>query len=331
MKNILGQDAAIRHLRHAVESDRMHHGYIFRGPEGVGKRRFAITLATLLNCSKRSEFEFIEACGTCPSCHKMQTLQHPDLMLIEPTGASNTIKIDSIRQVSKFVRNHPFEARYQIIIINDAHRMTTEASNSLLKTLEEPPPWVRIILVTHRPNRLLNTIRSRGQFVQFKKLSPESLMSLLNKEHGEIDEATKRLAIQLAEGSISRTISFIEEGVLERRNLTFDVLKSLSADHPKSINESAAALLKSKDRLHANEIVDHLQLILRDVAGYQMNVFQTDNELIKKLAANSRFEALSQLKHQVDEAKNMINRNGNTTLVFEWLLTEFADTFRPRN
>lgn len=331
MKDILGQDLAIGHLRNAIQSDRMHHGYIFKGPEGVGKRNFAIALATLLNCSKRNEFEFIDGCGTCPSCHKMRTLQHPDLMLIEPTGASNTIKIDSIRQVSKFVRNHPFEARYQIIIINDAHTMTTEASNSLLKTLEEPPSWVRIMLVTHRPNRLLNTIRSRGQFVQFKKLADESLMSLLNKEYGDVDPQTKALAIQLAEGSISRTISFIEEGVLERRNLTFKVLETLNANHPKSISESAALLLKSKDRAHANEIVDHLQLILRDVAGYQMDVFETENKLIKTLADNSRFEALSQLKHQVDEAKNMINRNGNTTLVFEWLLTEFADTFRARN
>ncbi len=296
----------------------------------MGKQRFAITLATLLNCAARPEFKFIDGCGTCPSCHKMQTLQHPDLLIVEPTGASTTIKIDSIRQVSKFVRNHPYEARYQIIIINDAHRMTKEASNSLLKTLEEPPAWVRIILVTHRPNQLLNTIRSRGQFVQFKKLNEKVLMSLLNKAHSDVDRQTKELAIKLAEGSIARTISFIEDGVLERRDLTYEVLHTLSADNPKTISEAAALLLKSKDRAHATEIVDHLQLILRDVAGYQMELSRTENPLIKNFAQNSRFDALCDLKYQVDEAKNMINRNGNTTLVFEWLLNEFADTFQQK-
>ncbi|GEM_PF-1555718 len=331
LANIQGQDAALQHLKNAIESDRMHHGYIFKGPEGVGKRHFALTLATMLLCVKRPERTFIDGCNQCPSCHKMKTLQHPDLLIVEPSGASNTIKINEIREISKFVRNHPFESPHQVIIIDDAHTMTKEASNALLKTLEEPPHWVRMFLVSHRVNRLLDTIRSRGQFVQFKKLRNARLSELVDESLPQVDLATKKLAIELAEGSISRTLSFINEGVLERRQLTLEMIETLDANHPKTINDAVSVLLKSKDRAHASEIVDHLQLIIRDLVGVLSGTRILDDSrrglLLKKLAESARLNDILKLRIQLSEAKNMISRNGNTTLVFEWLLSEFVDSF----
>ncbi|MCK5480956.1 MAG: DNA polymerase III subunit delta', partial [Gammaproteobacteria bacterium] len=139
--NLLGQDKAKSLLREAVARDRMSHAYLFRGPDGVGKKRAALTFASYINCQ---DPDMDDACGQCISCKKYLSGNHPDLLSVQPDTA--VIKIGQIRELKKQLVFPPLEAKCRVVVIEDVHTMKREAANSLLKTLEEPPEQNLLIL-----------------------------------------------------------------------------------------------------------------------------------------------------------------------------------------
>ena len=161
---IKGQEQAIHIIERAIQTQHIAHAYLFTGPEGVGKKKAALAMAQYLNCTGKAP-ESMQSCGSCPSCIQAQTGSQPDIIVLEPDGAS--IKIEQIRALLSKVSLRNYDSVYKVILINDAHLMTEQAANCLLKTLEEPTDNTVFILITSQIQNLPITILSRCQQIQF--------------------------------------------------------------------------------------------------------------------------------------------------------------------
>ncbi len=206
---VIGQDHVTTTLRNAIRSNRIAHAYLFAGPRGVGKTTTARILAKALNC-KDGPTEV--PCNTCPSCLEISRTTSPDVLEID--GASNR-GIDEIRNLREKVRYAPLQGRYKIYVIDEVHMLTTEAFNALLKTLEEPPPQVLFIFATTEPNKLLQTILSRCQRFDFRKISVKEMMERLkyiaDHEKIEVEDEAFLLMAKKADGSVRDAESMLDQ------------------------------------------------------------------------------------------------------------------------
>lgn len=198
---LFGQDKAKRLFSRSLMAGRVPHAYLFRGPDGVGKRLFAQGVAAAINCHRRSG---VAACGECSSCRKFRSQNHPDCQVIRPE--KGVIKIEQIRQLTKELSYPPFESEMRIVVIEDVHTMRREAANSLLKTLEEPPPNNLLILTAESSQEILPTLTSRCQVVPFTQLNTSDTAAIL-MAHGVESDAAFLLA-RLSEGSPGRALFF---------------------------------------------------------------------------------------------------------------------------
>ena len=195
---VRGHRAQIAALQRLVVRDRPGHAYLFEGPEGVGKDVVAQALLSRLACTKAAP-DVAEPCGHCPSCAAFIRGDHPDVTRLERDGA--TIKIDQVRNAVKRLRYEPVVGAIKGLIVDAADLLREEAANAMLKTLEEPSGQTVFILVTAKPQMLLDTIRSRCQVLRFAPLSPDDVAALLQAEGQPADMAGPASA--LAEGSMT--------------------------------------------------------------------------------------------------------------------------------
>ncbi len=167
--NVIGNDKNKVFLNKIFNSNNIVHSYMFEGIEGIGKSIFARSFAQMLLCIGKSKTE----CRTCKSCIEFENNNNPDCIQINPDGKA--IKIEQIRQMQEKILEKPIVSDKKVYIIDDADLMTKEAQNCLLKTLEEPPKFVIIILVVSNESKILNTIKSRCMKIIFEKLKNEEL------------------------------------------------------------------------------------------------------------------------------------------------------------
>ena len=209
--DIVGQQHVTRTLANAIESHRVAHAYIFSGVRGVGKTTAARILAKALNCAKGLT---PEPDNTCNSCREISAGTSLDVLEID--AASNR-GIDQIRELREMVRYAPAAARYKVVILDEAHQLTDEASNALLKTLEEPPERVVFILATTRAEDLVETIKSRAQLFQFRLLTFREISGHIEKiakaENLEIDSGAIAVLARAAEGSLRDGLSLLEQAI----------------------------------------------------------------------------------------------------------------------
>jgi DNA polymerase III subunit delta' len=209
---ILGHDDVVEQFRRTLASGRLASTYLFVGPPGVGKRRFAIELAHSLLCTEREE-SALDPCGKCESCRMFAAGNHPDLELIGLPPDKATLPIDLFigdrdhrnqEGLCHRIGLRPFFGRRKVAIIDDADHFGIPSANCLLKTLEEPPPSAMLILIGTSPSRQLPTIRSRSQVVRFHGLDPETVATIL-MDAGVVAERQLALrAAELSEGSVER-------------------------------------------------------------------------------------------------------------------------------
>jgi DNA polymerase III subunit delta' len=175
-QQIAGQTRAKQLLQNGLRHSKVSHAYIFAGPSGTGRKQMARTFAQALFCETMQD----DACGACLSCRKVEHGNHPELFWIEPDGAS--IKIDQIRELQHQFAYRSAGAGTKIYVIQEADRMTVQASNSLLKFLEEPQSPAVAILITENGQALLPTIQSRAQWVAFTPMAPSDMEQVLTAE-----------------------------------------------------------------------------------------------------------------------------------------------------
>jgi len=318
--SLLGHEKPKALLREAVARNKMGHAYLFRGPDGVGKKRTALTLAAYINCKSPVEQD---ACGRCVSCRKFGSGSHPDLVLIAPDGAA--IKIGQVRELKHQLAFPPHEAGVRVVILEDIHTMRREAANSLLKTLEEPAPGNLLVLTADLAGDILPTILSRCQVIPFGPLDHGDMARVLMQEES-IDESLAFTLAAVAEGSLGRAKILWQEGLLGLRQEVVEDLLLGGHDQAETIglvfrlSEKAAALKENTGEFLALLRLWYRDLVLMAAGGPESAIANKD--LASSLPTDPRRWSLAQLHdklHRLDLAERQLLRNCSRTLVLETL------------
>ncbi len=244
---VVGQPAIVETLKHAIEQDRIHHGYLFCGTRGVGKTSMARILAKALNCHA-ADAPTTQPCGKCDSC--INVARGEDVDVVEIDAASNT-GVDNIRELRTNAIYRPARSRFKIYIIDEVHMLSTGAFNALLKTLEEPPGHVKFIFATTESHKVPATILSRVQRFDFKSIQPaeiaEQLRAICKAEGVKIDDASARRLSRLANGSMRDALSLLDQVLsMAGKSITGELVDRL---FPAAHDELSAALIdKLADR-----------------------------------------------------------------------------------
>jgi DNA polymerase-3 subunit delta' len=261
--NLVGNNRNKQILQRLLELGRVSATLIFAGPDGVGKRQFALTMAKAANCQKAPANGFaIDSCDDCPACLRIDAGTYGDVTTIQPDG--QFIKIAQTRALAEEVYGYPREGRQRFFIIDEADRLRDEAANSLLKTLEEPPPTSTLLLLTSRPNSLLLTIRSRSQRLNFAPLSTAEMEKFLAANYPRPDADTRLLA-RVTGGRIGQATAFDLSDYRHERRTLIELLELLAAGQNRFRLLKAAEYISKKERDAFEKELDLLTSLLRDM------------------------------------------------------------------
>jgi len=304
--DILGQDKPLNIINGYIERSCFFGGYIFSGPEGIGKKTIAKLVAQKLNCTAQGE----KPCGICSSCLKIEHLQHPDLHIIENDAAQ--IKIEDIRSLQREINFRAYEGAIKAFIIDDAHRLNPDAANSLLKVLEEPPKGSLIILITHKPQNIFKTILSRCKLIKFSPLARTALEDVLIKKYF-MDKLSAHFLAFYAEGRLGLALRLKDSKILQEKNQLFDTF----AFSDKPLDRNLAG--QSKEQLRAS--LNILASWFRDI--YLLKAGMPEKEAIHldrqsdllKLMNRFSFKQLDGIMAAISESMLYLENNINSKLL----------------
>src|SRR6184192_125048 len=209
--NLVGQEHVVRALRHALESKRLHHAYLFTGTRGVGKTTLARILAKCLNCETGVT---PEPCGKCAACIEIDGGRFVDLLEVD--AATNT-KVDEMRQLLETAQYAPTKGRYKVYVIDEVHMLTGHAFNAMLKTLEEPPEYLKFVLATTDPQKVPVTVLSRCLQFNLRPMAPETVLEhltrVLQTETVPAEPHALRLLARAARGSMRDGLSLADQAI----------------------------------------------------------------------------------------------------------------------
>jgi len=346
---IVGQDHVTRTLRNAIDQNRIHHAFLFTGARGVGKTTAARALARSLNCANGPT---ADPCGTCTSCLEVRSGASPDL--IEIDGASNN-SVEDVREIREAVRYAPTGGGWKIYLIDEVHMLSKGAFNALLKTLEEPPPHVLFIFATTEPGRIPDTILSRVQRFDFKRIPVPIIVTRLQEiakaESVTLTDTGLRMIARSGEGSMRDAQSLLDQVIsyagadikdadvieclgLIDRGLLYNMLRALLTGSPDGCLDCIQTAYSNGYDLvrFSEEMLD----ILRNATfvclseGARKHVDLPPEELTELLAITEGVKAtqLSRLFSALLDVHDRVSRATRPKIVFEMSVAQLAD-IRP--
>jgi DNA polymerase-3 subunit delta' len=314
---VVGHDGAVDLLRQSLAAGRVAHAYLISGPPQIGKTRLARVLAQALNCAQPDP-----PCGRCTSCAKIAQDTHPDVQLIVGKGAGGSIKIEQIRTLQREVVLAPYEGRYRVWILRGVDQATLEAANSLLKTLEEPPAHVILMLTTIQVEALPATVVSRCQRLDLRPLARVAIENAL-RDRG-IPPAKAHLLACLSGGRVGWAFSASEDdAILQQRQQQLDQLVALLAGD--RVERLDFAWKASRDPEAAREQIEmwttwwrDLLLVNRHGEGHILNVDRVGE--LQSLARQSNLAQIWAVLEALRSTASQLEANVNARLAIEGLL-----------
>lgn len=318
-KDVIGHKDIIQYIQNAVKQDKLSHAYILNGERGSGKKMLAALFAMTLQCQEQGD----APCGECHSCKQALSMNHPDIIRVQHEKP-NTISVDDVRkQINNDIMIKPYSGPYKIYIIPEADLLTVQAQNALLKTIEEPPKYAVIFLLTENAESLLPTIMSRCVMLKLRNIKPTLIKKYL-MEQMHVPDYQAEICAAFSQGNMGRAIMLA------------------SSEHFNEIKEEAMQLLKYINDMELSEIVcaikkinaykldvtDYLDIIMiwyRDVLLYKATkdvngvVFSDQLKYIKERAQKSSYEGIEIILDSLEKAKARLKANVNFDLVMELL------------
>jgi len=319
--DIVGQEKAIKILTKSLKENKVSSSYIFVGNEGTGKNFTAIEFIKAVNCLNLNKN--LEACENCQSCNEINKQYCPDLKILEAT--KNSIKIEQIREIRKDIELKPFKSRKKVYIIDKAEKMTLEASNCLLKTIEEPPYYAIIILICSKIDPILPTIVSRCQIVNFGLITSLRIKELLLNKINDLEKDKAEIISKLAQGSIGNAFKLLTDKEYFIRRETF--LNYLSTIVPGKYGndffEKVEKIISEIDRLE--ETLEMIKMWYRDIliiknTGNQKYIVNCDKlEMLEKKSQVYSQKILIDILDYIELAEEYLMKNVNKRLILERL------------
>ncbi|MBL7069914.1 MAG: DNA polymerase III subunit delta' [Candidatus Omnitrophica bacterium] len=315
-KDIRGHDRLIAILKKYMQSQRIPSAFLFLGPEGIGKGLVARALAGALNCTEETS----RPCGRCPSCLKIERNQHPDFFILgasddKNNGDTPAIKIEQIRQLQNRISLKAYEAKFKAVIIENAHNLTAESSNALLKVLEEPPPDTVFMIISSKPALLFKTIISRCQILRFSALPPAELEIILKKDYGLNTQEAHFLAF-FCEGRLGSALKHRDDGLFRQKNTIIDSFRSGDKPLPDYLEDKDTIRLSFS--LLAGWLRD-LYLLKSGAAGNQGLINLDQKERLSEAIRRYRFSDLDEALRQVSNSSLYLEQNVNSKLLLSCL------------
>lgn len=316
---VLGHEEVIRHLQNAVAMNKVSHSYIFAGEKGSGKKLLAKLFAMTLQCEEHGK----EPCLTCSSCKKAMSRNHPDIIYINHLKPAS-IGIEEIReQLVADVEIKPYTGPYKIYIVDEAEKMTVQAQNALLKTIEEPPAYAVILLLVNNSGNMLPTISSRCVTLNFKPVRDDLIRHYLMDEL-HVPDYQAEVSVAFAQGNVGKAkqIATAEDF----SDMMESALQILKRGHEMEVYEMVDAIKKLSEEKHT--IYEYLDLFLvwfRDVLMFKATkevdglVFRQEYNAVRSRADKSSYEGLEKIIKAIETAKTRLQANVNFDLTMELL------------
>jgi len=330
---ILGQEQSKKILKNALQCNNVAHAYLFHGQESIGKKQIAIELAKSLNCASPIKGD---ACDECTSCRKIENRTHPDFFFVEPikntpTAREAVVKIEAIRELQRKLAFHPYEGKVKVAIIDNADLMNLQAANSFLKTLEEPPSATILILISSNPFKLLPTLISRCQTIQFQPLTHENIKKILKKIMAEQMIGNDTLAFRTlrSRGSVKKALAEDIENIVNIRKEIVSLLETISFDRMDVVFSQAKSWASKSDQWEI--ILNELMELVRDLAFFQSGCSESEvynrdiAKRLKLLATRKTVNSWLKIFNAIHTTKIALSGNANAQLFFENMLIDFCE------
>lgn len=317
---IVGHEQIKEHMQAARRDKKPFHAYLFQGEEGVGKEALARTFAAGLQCQSESADK---PCKECVSCRQMESGNQPDVIWVTREKAS--LGVDEIReQLCNTMDIKPFSSPYKIYLVPEAEKMTEAAQNALLKTIEEPPEYGIVILMTSNISALLPTIQSRCLTMEFRPLSTAVVESYV-KEHCQVPDYQARASAAFAQGNLGKAMRYAKsEDFIERKDHIISLLRHVEQ---MDLSEMLAVIKDLGTR--KDEVRDYIDLMVlwyRDVLLFKATkdinqlLFQDEASYISREASHRSYEKIEEILQAFEKAKVRLRANVNFDITMELML-----------
>lgn len=319
-KDIIGQEHIKEYLQNAISRKKIAHAYIIQGERFSGKEFITKVFAAALQCEKQGT----EPCGECRSCRQVQSGNQPDIIYLRHERP-NSIGVEDVRsQINSDIAIMPYSSPYKIYIINEGEMLTDQAQNALLKTLEEPPAYAVLIILTTNLEALLPTILSRCVVLHMKPVQDGLVKEYLKKEL-MIPDYKADICVAFARGNIGRAKQLASSEDFENiRNEALSLVKNI---RNMELHEVMAAVRKIGEyhQMNINEYLDVISIWYRDVLLFKATndtnhlIFREEIQYIRKAADKSAYEGIENILKALENAKSRLHANVNFDLVMELL------------
>lgn len=329
---IIGQQHIKEHFQSSVVNGTISHAYIINGEKSMGKAMLAKAFTMAIMCDGGGS----EPCMECESCRKISNNCNPDVIKLirDEKKKTDVIGIDEIRQqIISTMYEKPYSGDHKVYIIDDADKMNIQAQNAILKTLEEPPGYAVLILITTNVSRLLPTIISRCIVLNMRPVSDRQIKQYL-RERGRLLESDIDVITAMASGNVGKAKLLSEDSDFnEFRNQIIDILSNIPKTDYKKILEYVLMLsdIKKKKKYSQDDIFEFFVIWYRDVLLYKATgesdniIFRKEILEISKQSEYFTFEALDSVVKLIDEAKSKLKANVNYEAVMEILLINIQE------